>query len=111
MLMIMDSFSGPMADGIMTKQRPTRSAQGNKSPAVVPAAKTARGSGQPKALEAAVERLEASVAELKRDRDELAAALAAARAEIAILDAARKAAIDRIDWVIDSLHTVLQDKS
>ena len=75
------------------------------------AANTPSRADQPAPLEAAVQRLEASVAELKRERDELAARLLSAQAEITTLNSARKAAIDRIDWVIDSLHTALQDKS
>jgi outer membrane murein-binding lipoprotein Lpp len=63
------------------------------------------------ALSVAVERLEAKVLDLKGERDALATELAAAKAEIAALDAARKDAINRIDWVIDSLHTALKDKS
>lgn len=106
-----------MAESQMSKQRPTKAAPPrsvSRPPAAaapaLTAAKTVRLDA-PKALELSIERLEASVADLKRQRDALAAELAAAKAEIATLDAARKTAIDRIDWVIDSLNTVLQDKS
>ena len=64
----------------------------------------------PMALESAIERLEASVRDLKRERDSLAAELVAAKAQVAELDTARRAAIDRIDWVIDSLQGVLGDQ-
>ena len=83
------------------------------------AAKPTPASKRPpqKALDKAIERLEASAIELKHERDALAAELAAtkeqlaaAKAEIAALDTARRAAIDRIDWVIDSLQSVLQEK-
>lgn len=81
-----------------------------KAPARAPAPPAPRPDPS-KALEQAIERLEASVAGLKRERDELTARLANAQTEIVSLDKARKAAIDRIDWVIDSLHTALQNKS
>ena len=103
-----------MAESNMSKQRPTKAAAPRSvAPAqtkALAAAKTPRRDA-PKALETAIERLEASIADLKRERDALAAELAAAKTEIATLNAARKVAIDRIDWVIDSLNTVLQDKS
>lgn len=99
----------------MTKQRtPRRGSAGTPVPAPAPAVKPAAvKSARPTAadLEAAIGRLEASVADLKREREALQAELVEAKAQIAALDAARKAAIDRIDWVIDSLHTVVQEKS
>ena len=99
-----------MAESNMSKQRPTKAAPPRSVPPAPAMAKTARTNAS-KGLESSIERLEASVAELKRERDALAAELAAAKSQIATLDAARKTAIDRIDWVIDSLTTVLQDKS
>jgi len=115
-----------MAEQNMSKQKPPRTpptaraaAKAAKptpraahSPSARPVASTTLPrADQPAPLEAAVQRLEASVAELKRERDDLAARLSSAQAEITTLNSARKAAIDRIDWVIDSLHTALQDKS
>jgi predicted RNase H-like nuclease (RuvC/YqgF family) len=121
-----------MAERDMSKQKPPRTppplktaalAKSNKPAAGATAKQPARAQAKDtrkdapktkdatKALESAVERLEASISTLKRERDDLAARLASAQAEIAALDTARKAAIDRIDWVIDSLHTALQDKS
>jgi sugar-specific transcriptional regulator TrmB len=96
-----------MAEQKMSKQRPPPSdpARSSRSPA---AAKPREPSN---ALQAAVDRLEARVLELKRERDELADKLAAATAEIATLDSSRVEAINRIDWVLDSLQTVLQEKS
>lgn len=41
---------------------------------------------------------------LERERDELRAELEAARQRITALEAQRRQAIDRIDWVIDSLQ-------
>lgn len=113
-----------MAARDMSKQKPPRTPPparaaakpakpASRAPAKPPAraAKPAPRAAASNALELAVQRLEASVAELKRERDDLATRLANAQAEITALDSARKAAIDRIDWVIDSLHTALQDKS
>jgi len=59
-------------------------------------------------LEAAVARLETTVAELKATRDQLELDLAAARKQIVALEQARLDAINRIDWVIDSLETFAQ---
>lgn len=115
-----------MAESNMTKRTPVKAAPprnathtppaakssvANASAAKLPAGPTSARRDAPKGLEASIERLETSVADLKRERDSLAAELAAAKAEIATLDAARRTAIDRIDWVIDSLNTVLQDNS
>ena len=94
-----------MAERDTSKSRQPRSEPARSR---TPAAPAGRGKDP---LQAAVERLEARVLELKNERDGLAAELAAARAEIANLDAARIDAINRIDWVLDSLHTVLEDKS
>ena len=47
------------------------------------------------------------VAELQQQRDRLETELAAARARIVELEAARDQALDRIAWVIDSLHNRL----
>ncbi len=63
-------------------------------------------SGQ--ALVEAVERLEAETRSLQDERDKLRAQLAAANARIAELEGLHTKAVDRIDWVIDSLHNVLE---
>ena len=94
----------------MTKPRQPRSAGLPPPAARIPAPKVV-GRSAPKALEGAVERLEASAQDLKRERDQLAAQLAEARAEIERLEAARQEAVNRIDWVIDSLNTALREKS
>jgi predicted RNase H-like nuclease (RuvC/YqgF family) len=94
-----------MAEQNMSKQRTPRSEAPRAS---TPAAKPRN---VPNALQVAVDRLEARVLELKRERDDLAAKLATATTEIASLDASRVEAINRIDWVLDSLQTVLQEKS
>ena len=49
------------------------------------------------------------VAGLEAERDRLAAELAAAKAHIATLEAARDQVLNRIDWVIDSLHSLARD--
>jgi len=60
-------------------------------------------------LGAAVERLEAETKSLRAERDAIAGELEEAKLRIAELEAAQAEAINRIDWVIDSLHTVIED--
>jgi predicted RNase H-like nuclease (RuvC/YqgF family) len=97
------------------KPAPTNAPTRGRAPAAKSAAlktkPTAQPASTPAALQALVERLETKASVLKRERDGLAAELATARAEIATLEKARRDAINRIDWVIDSLQTLLQDKS
>jgi chromosome segregation ATPase len=69
---------------------------------------TAQAAGS---LQVAVERLEGRMAELKRERDALAQELTAARQLITALEAARTQAVNRIDWVLDSLQSLTEDKS
>jgi hypothetical protein len=45
---------------------------------------------------------------LERERDELRTELEAARQRITALEAQRRQAIDRIDWVIDSLQQMVE---
>ena len=47
------------------------------------------------------------IADLQQQRDRLEAELAAARVRIVELEAGRDQALDRIAWVIDSLHNRL----
>jgi hypothetical protein len=75
-----------------------------------PRATSATTSPATRALPAALARLEEQVADLMTERDGLAAELALARAEIVALEAARTDAINRIDWVLDSLQSLLQSK-
>jgi septal ring factor EnvC (AmiA/AmiB activator) len=90
--------------------QPARAVKRATASAAAPASATAKRAA-PNPLQAAVERLETRVLDLKRERDALAAELAEANARIAALDAARDDAVNRIDWVVDSLQTVLDDKS
>jgi hypothetical protein len=46
---------------------------------------------------------------LERERDRLKTQLAEAEARIARLEESRAEAVNRIDWVIDSLHNVLEN--
>ena len=62
----------------------------------------------PEALTEAVARLEAELRALQAERDQLRAQLAAAKSQIAELEGMHTKAVDRIDWVIDSLHNVLE---
>jgi hypothetical protein len=45
---------------------------------------------------------------LERERDQLKVQLSDAQASIIRLEQARDAAVNRIDWAIDSLHNVLE---
>ena len=58
-------------------------------------------------LSDAVQRLEARAKALERERDGLKAELDAARVKIRLLEEKRSEAVNRIDWVIDSLHNVI----
>jgi outer membrane murein-binding lipoprotein Lpp len=49
------------------------------------------------------------IRELEAERDRLSAELEAARAALAEADRARKQVLDRIDWVIDSLHNLVDE--
>lgn len=53
-------------------------------------------------------RLADAVTALEIEREQLRRELAEARARIVELEKARKEALDRIDWALDSLHTLLQ---
>lgn len=59
------------------------------------------------ALAGAVDRLEAQARVLENERDALKAQLAAAQERITELEQAHEQAVNRIDWVIDSLHKVV----
>jgi DNA repair exonuclease SbcCD ATPase subunit len=62
-------------------------------------------------LTGAVERLEAEVKSLRIERDTLTKELEAARGQISELESAQTDAINRIDWVIDSLHNLMEQKN
>jgi len=47
-----------------------------------------------------------AIARLERERDALKAELETARARIAELERQRSDALNRVEWVIDSLHTL-----
>lgn len=70
-----------------------------------------RKKNAPAQLASAVERLESRLSTLQSERDTLKADLKAALARIGELEAAQTDAANRIDWVIDSLHNVLEDKA
>lgn len=56
-----------------------------------------------------VTRLEAAVAAVTSERDRLTGELAAAQARIGDLEARNTQALERINWVIESLQTALDD--
>ncbi len=68
-----------------------------------PAGKPAAVAGEPVASHRADPRLKA----LERERDDLRAELEQARARIAALEESRRQVASRIDWVIDSLHGLI----
>ena len=57
----------------------------------------------------ATDRYAQRVKTLERERDRLKTQLAEAEARIARLEESRAEAVNRIDWVIDSLHNVLEN--
>jgi predicted RNase H-like nuclease (RuvC/YqgF family) len=67
--------------------------------------------GEASRLAERVEALEREVQRLKREQADTERELAAARERVRVLEAAREAAINRIDWAIDSLHTILEQSS
>jgi hypothetical protein len=48
------------------------------------------------------------IAQLERERDALKTELAAAQARIAALERQRTELLNRIDWAIDSLHSLVE---
>ncbi len=62
-------------------------------------------------LSDAVKRLESRIKSLQVERDALNGELKAAQERIAEMEAAHKDAVNRIDWVIDSLHNIVEEKS
>lgn len=71
-------------------------------------AKTSRGTSA--ALAQALERLEAKVKTLQSEKDALRKELAASKSRVKQLEEANTQAVNRIDWVIDSLHNLLEDQ-
>lgn len=59
----------------------------------------------------AVSRLETRALAAERERDALKAELETARGRIAELERSRDQVADRIDWVIDSLHNLLEPRA
>ena len=54
--------------------------------------------------------LELRIKKSEAERDQLAEELASAREEIAQLKAKHTQAVNQIDWVLDSLHNIVDDK-
>ncbi|MEQ8825866.1 MAG: DUF4164 family protein [Filomicrobium sp.] len=69
-----------------------------------------RKKAAPAELSSAMGRLETKVKQLQGERDQLKADLKAAETRIKELEAQQSDAVNRIDWVIDSLHNILDDK-
>lgn len=73
-----------------------------------PAPKKKAGPAQ---LAASVERLEGKLKALQDERDKLKSDLKVALTRIGELEATQTDAVNRIDWVIDSLHNIVEDKA
>lgn len=71
------------------------------------AARASTRTARPEAGAAAKSAAEA-LAELERERNELRTRLDAAEARIQLLESQRLDVLNRIDWVIDSIHNVLE---
>lgn len=74
------------------------------------AEKSARTKTSADPLKSAVERLEAQLIELRNERDGLRDDLALAQSRVEALEKANAEAVNRIDWVIDSLHSAVERK-
>ncbi len=59
---------------------------------------------------AAADDLETRLAAIAAERDAALAELASVRAQLAELETARSQAVNRIDWIIDSLKTVIESE-
>jgi len=66
---------------------------------------------EPAQLAASVERLEGKLKALQDERDKLKSDLKVALTRIGELEATQTDAVNRIDWVIDSLHNIVEDKA
>ncbi|MEO1204988.1 MAG: hypothetical protein AAFV45_01520 [Pseudomonadota bacterium] len=86
------------------------SAKGTGTSKGTAASKTPGKSKGASDLAAAIERLEAQVMDLKAERDDLKAELSSSVARVKELEKVQVQAINRIDWVIDSLHNVMETK-
>ena len=58
---------------------------------------------------ARIAELEGEVAHMRDERDALSRQLAASEQHVKTLQTQRDAALNRIDWAIDSLHNVLDE--
>jgi len=58
-------------------------------------------------LQDASANLESRLREAERERDRLKLELEASRARVAALEESRQQAANRIDWIIDSLHSLI----
>lgn len=74
-------------------------------------ARSAKEEGKPGELVQSVQRLEAEIEALREQRDSLNSELEGAKARIAELEDVQSQVINRIDWVIDSLHNVSKGES
>jgi len=71
----------------------------------------ARAKPQAKAKPVAKPKSEVRIKSLEKERDRLKAQLEVAGARIMSLEQGRDEAVNRIDWVIDSLHNVIESEA
>lgn len=81
-------------------------AQGKAAPKIASPVRTAAATTPTASV---IERLESAVSELTAERDRLQRALTTADARVAALEEQNRAAVDRINWVIDSLQSALDE--
>ncbi|MDX2257552.1 MAG: hypothetical protein NW205_01415 [Hyphomicrobiaceae bacterium] len=93
----------------LAKAKPVSDAKAVRGAAPADAGRSA-GVSPPGVIEEAIVRLEMEVRSLAAERDRLTAELMAARQQVSALEAANAAAVTRIDWVIDSLQSLLEDR-
>lgn len=68
-----------------------------------------KGTGTPKARGAASASPRDRLSDLEQECARLKAELAAAKSRLQELEAQRETLVNRIDWVIDSLHTLTEE--
>ena len=96
-----------MAVSAKTKQTKVPAKASAKAPAKAASSRTKRTASATQKTSAGKK---PTVAQLQRERDALVKQLSAAEQRIAELESAHDQAINRIDWVIDSIQTVFDEK-
>lgn len=106
------SRKSPASKALASKQPASRGAAPKKAAA---ASKKARSTSKPSGKRAAASVLDppalmARVVKLESERDRLLAALEKAESRIRALEEGRDQVLNRIDWVIDSLRSLIDNE-